>query len=59
MRWIGASNLSPERLKASLDASKKHGLPRYESIQPLYNLYERESFEKSLERICTDKQLDG
>ncbi len=57
VRWIGASNLSPERLKESLDASKKHGFPRYESIQPQYNLYDREAFETSLEKICIDNQL--
>ncbi|SMO63963.1 Aldo/keto reductase family protein [Gracilimonas mengyeensis] len=42
VRNIGASNLSPERLKASLEASEKEGLPRYEVFQPEYNLYDRE-----------------
>jgi aryl-alcohol dehydrogenase-like predicted oxidoreductase len=45
VRAIGASNLSPARLKASLAASKKLGLPRYESLQPLYNLSDRKEFE--------------
>jgi len=45
VRAIGASNLSPARLKASLDASEKLGLPRYESLQPLYNLSDRREFE--------------
>jgi aryl-alcohol dehydrogenase-like predicted oxidoreductase len=45
VRVIGASNLSPERLKASLAASKQLGLPRYESLQPLYNLSDRKEFE--------------
>ncbi len=57
VRWIGASNFIPERLKESLDASKRDGIPRYESIQPLYNLYEREPFEKELEKICADANL--
>jgi aryl-alcohol dehydrogenase-like predicted oxidoreductase len=57
IRWIGASNLSPARLKASLEASAKHGYPRYESLQPLYNLYEREEFEKELEPLCLENQL--
>ena len=52
VRVIGTSNFSPERLKASLDASAKHGYPRYETLQPLYNLYDREVFEKELEAIC-------
>ena len=57
VRWIGASNLSPARLKASLEASARHGYPRYETFQPHYNLYEREIFEKELEQICVENQL--
>jgi aryl-alcohol dehydrogenase-like predicted oxidoreductase len=57
VRWIGASNFTPERLKESLAASKKHGYPRYESLQPIYNLYDRNAFEESLERICLDEGL--
>jgi aryl-alcohol dehydrogenase-like predicted oxidoreductase len=45
VRAIGASNVTPERLKASLAASKEFGIPRYESLQPLYNLYNRKEFE--------------
>jgi aryl-alcohol dehydrogenase-like predicted oxidoreductase len=45
IRAIGASNFKPERLQAALDAAKD-GLPRYESLQPEYNLYDREAFEK-------------
>src|SRR6185312_8543458 len=52
VRWIGASNFSAQRLQASLDASKKHNLPTYQTLQPLYNLYDREVFEKELEPIC-------
>lgn len=57
VRWIGASNLSAQRLKASLEASKKNGYPRYECFQPLYNLYEREQFEKELESVCLENNL--
>jgi aryl-alcohol dehydrogenase-like predicted oxidoreductase len=57
VRVIGASNLSPARLTASLEASAKHGYPRYESFQPHYNLVEREIFEKELEPICVGNQL--
>ena len=45
VRAIGASNLTPARLKASLAAGKAGGLPRYESLQPLYNLSDRKEFE--------------
>ena len=57
VRYIGASNLSPQRLIASLEASKRDGLPKYESFQPEYNLYAREGFEKELEKICVDNNL--
>jgi aryl-alcohol dehydrogenase-like predicted oxidoreductase len=45
IRAIGASNFAPARLQAALDAAQ-NGLPRYESLQPEYNLYDRETFEK-------------
>ena len=45
VRAIGASNFKPARLQAALDGSQQ-GLPRYESLQPEYNLYDREAFEK-------------
>jgi aryl-alcohol dehydrogenase-like predicted oxidoreductase len=57
VRVIGASNFSAARLKASLEASAKHGYPRYESYQPHYNLVEREGFEKELEPMCLGNQL--
>ena len=44
IRAIGASNFKPARLQAALDAAQ-NGLPRYESLQPEYNLYDREAFE--------------
>ncbi len=57
IRWIGASNFSPERLIASLEASKKLGYPSYQTLQPQYNLYDRENFEKELEQICLDNNV--
>jgi len=45
IRAIGASNFKPARLQAALDAAE-NGLPRYESLQPEYNLYDRETFER-------------
>jgi aryl-alcohol dehydrogenase-like predicted oxidoreductase len=52
VRAIGASNYSAERLAESLKVSKEHGLPRYECLQPHYNLYERAGYEKDLEPLC-------
>ncbi len=57
VRFIGASNFSAERLAAALDASERLGLPRYESIQPEYNLYSRQGFEDGLQQLCVDKAL--
>jgi aryl-alcohol dehydrogenase-like predicted oxidoreductase len=57
VRAIGASNVSPERLKSSLAASKRLNLPRYESLQPLYNLSDRREFETELEQICREEKL--
>ena len=49
VRAIGASNLSAARLKEALDVSASRHLPRYETLQPHYNLYERASFEGELQ----------
>jgi aryl-alcohol dehydrogenase-like predicted oxidoreductase len=57
VRTIGASNMSPARLKASLAASKRLGLPRYESLQPLYNLSDRKEFEAEFEPVCRQEKL--
>jgi aryl-alcohol dehydrogenase-like predicted oxidoreductase len=52
VRAIGASNVTPARLNASLQASGRLGLPRYESLQPNYNLIDRSGFERDFEPIC-------
>jgi aryl-alcohol dehydrogenase-like predicted oxidoreductase len=57
VRVIGASNFTPERLEASLEASRAHGYPRYESLQPLYNLYDRSGYETALEPLCVREGL--
>ena len=46
IRAIGASNFKPERLQAALDAADTRSLPRYESFQPEYNLYNHAAFEQ-------------
>jgi aryl-alcohol dehydrogenase-like predicted oxidoreductase len=53
VRAIGASNFSGERLEQALKASEQNNLARYESFQPEYNLYDRETYEKEIEPICT------
>jgi aryl-alcohol dehydrogenase-like predicted oxidoreductase len=57
VRAIGASNFSAARLKSALDVSRKLGLPRYESLQPHYNLVERRAYEAELEPLCQAEGL--
>ncbi len=52
VRAIGASNFSAERLAESLAFSAANGLPRYESLQPEYNLMDRKGYEADLEPLC-------
>ena len=52
VRAIGASNYSASRLAEALQVSAQLGLPRYESLQPLYNLYDRQAFEAELQPLC-------
>lgn len=55
VRAIGASNYTAARLAEALDTSEKHGLARYESLQPLYNLYDRAVFEDALAPLCLER----
>lgn len=57
VKVIGASNYSAERLRQALDLSEKNGLPRYESLQPEYNLYNRSQYETTLEPLCVEKGI--
>lgn len=57
VRYVGASNFTPARLSAALLASEKNSLPRYVTLQPLYNLCEREVFEKELEPLCVKNSI--
>lgn len=57
VRAIGASNHTAERLAAALEVSKRTGLPRYESLQPIYNLYDRAEYETQWEPLCVREGL--
>jgi aryl-alcohol dehydrogenase-like predicted oxidoreductase len=57
VRAIGASNFTPGRLESSLEVSRKHNLPRYETLQPEYNLYDRGGYEFELEKVCVKNGL--
>jgi aryl-alcohol dehydrogenase-like predicted oxidoreductase len=54
VRAIGASNYTGPRLALALETSRRLGVPRYESLQPLYNLVEREPYESELEPVCRE-----
>jgi len=56
IRAIGASNYSAPGLAAALDTSEGMSIPRYESLQPRYNLYSRE-FEKELAPLCIARNV--
>jgi aryl-alcohol dehydrogenase-like predicted oxidoreductase len=57
VRAIGASNFTAPRLAQALEISHRDGLPRYESLQPLYNLYDRAPFEPELQTLCVDNEV--
>jgi aryl-alcohol dehydrogenase-like predicted oxidoreductase len=57
VRAIGASNYSAARLREALDTSQRLGLPRYESLQPLHNLYDRADYEQDLQPLCVREQV--
>ncbi|MGQ3136757.1 aldo/keto reductase [Phenylobacterium sp.] len=57
VRVVGSSNFTAERLKSAIDTAKEHGVPRYESEQPLYNLYDRAGFEGALQQLCIDERI--
>ena len=57
VRAIGASNYDAKRLGEALQIGKKKGLPRYESLQPHYNLYERAEFESELAPLCVRENI--
>jgi aryl-alcohol dehydrogenase-like predicted oxidoreductase len=57
VRAIGASNFTAARLGEALQTSASLGLPRYESLQPLFNLYDRAVFEKELQPLCVREEI--
>jgi aryl-alcohol dehydrogenase-like predicted oxidoreductase len=57
VRAIGASNISPERLEASLAFSEREGLARYVALQPRYNLVSREAYEGELREVALRRGL--
>ncbi|MGW0992529.1 aldo/keto reductase [Streptomyces sp. NPDC002520] len=59
VRQIAASNITPERLRASLDFSAREGLARYVAVQPHYNLVSRDTYEGPLQDLAAREGLAG
>ncbi|POX58379.1 alcohol dehydrogenase [Streptomyces sp. Ru62] len=59
VRHIAASNISPERLRASLDFSDREGLARYVALQPHYNLVSRDTYEGPLQELVAREGLSA
>jgi aryl-alcohol dehydrogenase-like predicted oxidoreductase len=57
VRYVGCSNHTAEQLQAALDTSSRHGLARYETLQPHYNLVHRQEFEAALMDVCRERQI--
>jgi aryl-alcohol dehydrogenase-like predicted oxidoreductase len=57
VRAIGASNFTAARLEQALKVSAANGLPRYESLQPWYNVYDRAEFEQGPAALCQRESL--
>ncbi|WP_233840769.1 aldo/keto reductase [Dyella sp. 2HG41-7] len=57
VRVIGASNYGVDRFAEALNMSKQHNLPRYESLQPEYNLMSRPGYERELEPLVREESI--
>jgi aryl-alcohol dehydrogenase-like predicted oxidoreductase len=57
VRAIGCSNFTAARMQDSFAATRAHGLPRYECVQPGYNLYARADYERELEPLCAKENV--
>lgn len=57
VRAIGSSNFTAARMREALAISAEYGLPRYESLQPKYNLYDRSEYEAELEPLCRKEEI--
>ncbi|MCD7936002.1 MAG: aldo/keto reductase [Tannerellaceae bacterium] len=55
--WIGTSNMSADRIRESIEFSKKNDLPPYVCLEPEYNLYDRENYEKEYESLIKEYGL--
>lgn len=57
VRVIGASNYKADRLAEALQVSASNNLPSYQTLQPEYNMYQRQDYETNLEQLCVERGL--
>ena len=57
VRAIGASNFTGQRLQQALEVSRARNLPRYECLQPRFNLYDRTDYQGELEQLCLRENI--
>jgi len=57
VHYVGASNFTAAELVESLWTSDKHGLVRYEALQPPYSLARRRDYEKHLQPVIEKHNL--
>lgn len=57
VRAIGCSNYDAQQLQHSLDAAAQAGLPRFDVLQPEYNLYSRDRFEGPIRDLCLAEEI--
>ena len=58
VRLIGASNYKAPRLREAIEIARRENLPVYQTLQPEYNLYDREKFETDLQPASKELSLD-
>ena len=54
VRYIAASNFSPERLRQAIKISEENNLPSYCAVQDLYNLVDRTTYESGMAQTVAD-----
>ncbi|QLK88352.1 aldo/keto reductase [Arsenophonus endosymbiont of Aphis craccivora] len=57
IRAIGASKLDAGQLKTALDVANIQNLPRYQVLQPEYNIYDRAAFDDKLKKLCIKENI--
>ncbi|MDQ0325745.1 aryl-alcohol dehydrogenase-like predicted oxidoreductase [Rhodopseudomonas julia] len=57
IRAVGASNLDAAQLGEALKVAEDKGLPRYEVLQPEYNLYDRSKFDGALRDLVMREEI--